>query len=107
MGIVDFLKNVKINKMIYDFKQNQTLEDLNDLGGGGWEVISIEAVSPSNFDAVLMKGKQGEILIESGENSFWIKESITYGEALILILFFLVFMIGLAKIIFNLFFQND
>ena len=93
--------------MIYEFKQNQSLEDLNDLGGLGWEVINIEYVSPSNFDAFLMKGKQGETLIETDNGNFWIKENFSYGESVVITFLFLFFMIFLASIIFNLFFRNE
>jgi len=92
----------------YDYFENLTLEELNALGDTGWEVKEILITTTDSFSAFLVKGFQEKTLIENTETGakFWIDETFSYGETMVIIfLTFFIFAI-IGKIIYNFIFKN-
>jgi len=92
----------------YNYFENLTLEELNTLGDTGWEVKEILVNTTESFNAFLVKGFQEKTLIENTETGakFWINETFSYGETMVIIfLTFFIFAI-IGKIIYNFIFKN-
>lgn len=96
--------------LYYNYLQNLTLEQLNELGQEGWEITGLVINSASStFDVFLTKGFQEKTLIENAETNakFWVDESFSYGEGT-LIIFLTIFMFCIiGKIVYNFLFKED
>lgn len=85
----------------YDYQENLTLEQINDLGDTGWQVDSILSfTSPNSFNVFLTKGFQDKTLVENTETGakFWLNENVSYGDAFIIfvVMVFVIAIIGKA-----------
>jgi len=93
----------------YNYFENQSLEDLNNLGQQGWEITGILiTTSPTSFNAFAKMGFQDKTLLENTETGarFWLNENVSYGEAFI-IFFVVVFLIAIiSKAVYRFIFQQ-
>lgn len=93
----------------YNYLEDQSLEDLNILGGYGWEINSIlESTSPNSFNVFISKGFQDKVLIENIETGtrFWINEVVDYGDVFIIFILFIFITAILCKSIYKFFYQQ-
>lgn len=93
----------------YDYFQNLSLEQVNELASQGWEVSGIsilEQASSSSFNVFVKKGFQEKTLVESGDKHFWVDETMTYGEGMILTFLTFSFFIFLAVLVFKFIFRK-
>lgn len=93
----------------YDYLENLTLDQLNELGEAGWEITGILVNTTDSFNAFLHKGFQEKILITSTESGaeFWVDKTFSYGESIVII-FLTLFLFGvIAKIIYNFLFKKN
>jgi len=91
----------------YDYQQNLTLEQINLLGADNWEIVGV-AGSTDGFNVFLKQGFQDKTLItntETGAN-FWVDESYSYGEGMILTFLTIFIFCVIGKIIYNFLFKN-
>lgn len=87
----------------YNYIENQSLEDLNNLGQDDWQIIEIiVSDSPQSFDAFIQKGRTGYNLIEADSStSFWISNSLDLGDSIVIV-FGVILLFGLiSKLIYN------
>lgn len=94
---------------IYNYQQNLTLEQLNELGAEGWDITGILInASPSDFNVFMKKGFQDQTLIGNTETGakFWVNESFSYGESMIIIFLTIFIFCIIGKILYNFFFKN-
>lgn len=92
----------------YNYLQNLTLEELNELGNEGWEITDILANTTDSFNVVFHKGFQEKILITATESGakFWVDKTFSYGDSIIII-FLTIFAFALiGKIVYNFLFKN-
>lgn len=93
----------------YNYLENQTLEDLNNLGQDGWEVQSIlDFTSPSSYNVFLVKGFQDKTLIQNEETGakFWLSENVSYGEVFVIFVVMAFAIAIIAKAIYKFIFQQ-
>lgn len=92
----------------YNYLKNLTLEELNVLGNEGWEITDILANTTDSFDVVFHKGFQEKILITSTESGakFWIDQTFTYGDSIIIIFLTIILFSVIGKIVYNFLFKN-
>lgn len=94
----------------YDYFQDLSLEQVNDLASQGWEVSGIsilENASSSTFDVFVKKGFQDKVLIEGGSGErFFFDETISYGEGMILTFITITFFVMVAILIFKFIFRK-
>lgn len=93
----------------YDYQENLTLEQINLLGADNWEIVGIQSnAEPPGFNVFVKKGFQDRILItntETGAN-FWVDESYSYGEGMILTFLTIFIFCVIGKIVYNFLFKN-
>lgn len=94
----------------YNYLKNQSLQQVNELGSQGWEVIDIVNISQGvpSFYVFIKKGFQEQTLItnETTGAKFWVNESFSYGESMIIIFLTIFIFCIIGKIIYNFFFKN-
>jgi len=95
----------------YNYFENLTLEELNALGEIGWEVKEIEIpkiLDKEGFNVFLVKGFQEKTLIENTETGakFWVDETFSYGETMVIIFLTIFTFAVIGKIIYNFIFKN-
>jgi len=93
----------------YNYLENLTLEQLNELGEAGWEITGILVNTTDSFNAFFHKGFQEKILITSTTSGaeFWVDKTFSYGESIVII-FLTLFLFGvIAKIIYNFLFKKN
>lgn len=94
----------------YDYIQDLSLEQVNDLAETGWEVSDIsilETASGSTFDVFVKKGFQDKVLVEGGSGErFFFDESISYGEGMILTFVTISFFVMVGILIFKFIFRK-
>jgi len=93
----------------YNYLENLTLEELNQLGSEGWEITEILVNTTDSFSAFFTKGFQDKILITATESGaeFWVDKTFSYGESIVII-FLTLFLFGvIAKIIYNFLFKKN
>lgn len=94
---------------IYDFQENLTIEQLNELGSENWEITGILVNTTESFDAFMRKGFQEKTLIENEETGakFWIEESFSYGESIVIIFLTIFIFAVIGGIIYNFLFKKN
>ena len=93
----------------YNYLENLTLEQLNNLGSEGWEIVEATSTDSETFNAFFKKGFQDKTLIENESTgaNFWVSENISYGEAMILIFITIFIFCLIGKVVYNFLFKND
>lgn len=94
---------------IYDYLENLTLEQLNELGEAGWEITGILVVTTDSFSAFMRKGFQEKTLVVNEETGaeFWLDKSFSYGESITIIFLTIFIFAVIGKIIYNFIFKED
>jgi len=93
----------------YNYFENQTLENLNNLGQDGWEITGILiTTSPQSFNAFAKKGFQDKTLLVNSEtgSKFWLDENVSYGEAFIIFVVIAFAIAIIAKAIYRFLYQQ-
>jgi len=93
----------------YNYFQNQTLEDLNNLGQEGWEITGILInTSPGDFNAFAKRGFQDKTLLENSETGakFWLSENVSYGDAIVIFFIIVLSIAIIARSIYKFIFQQ-
>lgn len=93
----------------YNYLENLTLEQLNELGQEGWEITGILVVSTDSFGAFMRKGFQEKILVVNSETGaeFWFDKTFSYGESIVIIFLTFFLFSAIAKIIYNFLFKKN
>lgn len=94
----------------YNFLENLTIEQLNELGQDGWDITGIIVnASPSDtYNVFIKKGFQEKTLItnETTGAEFWVEKTFSYGETIIIIFITIFIFCIIGKIIYNWLFKN-
>ena len=93
----------------YNFLENLTLEQLNELGADNWEITGILVNATDSFSVFTKKGFQEKTLItnEITGAEFWVDKTFSYGESWIIIALTICMFCIIGKIIYNFFFKKD
>lgn len=91
----------------YDYQEGLTLEQINELGQNNWEIIGVNT-SEEFFNVFIKKGFQDKTLIENTETgaNFWVDESYSYGEGMILTFLTIFIFCVIGKVVYNFLFKN-
>jgi len=92
----------------YNYLENLTLEQLNELGNEGWEITDILVNTTGSFNAFFTKGFQEKILIINSESGaeFWLDKTFSYGESITIIFLTIFIFCVVGKLIYNFLFKN-
>lgn len=93
----------------YNYLENLTLEQLNDLGADNWEITGILINATDNsYNIFAKKGFQEKTLItnETTGAKFWVDEIFSYSDSMIIIFLTIFIFCIIGKIIYNFFFRN-
>lgn len=93
----------------YNYLENQTLDQLNQLGSEGWEITDILINTTNSYDAFFTKGFQEKILITTTGSGaeFWVDKTFSYGESIVIIFLTLFIFSVIAKTIYNFLFKKN
>lgn len=94
----------------YDYILGKTIQEVNEYGKEGWEIIGIvvKPPLPYTFDIFIKKGFQEKTYIENVDTGakFWIDETINYGDAFVIFIFIAFSIVIIAKSIIKFFYQQ-
>lgn len=95
----------------YNYLQDLTIEQLNELGADNWEITGILInTSPGNtYNVFVKKGFQEKTLItnETTGAEFWIDKTFSYGESWIIIFTTIILFSLIGKICWDFLFKKD